>query len=82
VQNDWAEAAQADKENDGHSVSSVTEIKSFGLESADEMSFMNEINGSLESKAVAIAAEEFWAGRWALWMDDLLVRTVMMICMH
>jgi hypothetical protein len=27
VQNDWAEAAQADKENDSHSVSSVTEIK-------------------------------------------------------
>src|SRR5271163_665330 len=25
VQNDWAEAAQADKENDGHSASSVTD---------------------------------------------------------
>lgn len=56
VQNDWAEAAQADKENDGHSVSSVTEIKSFDLETTDEMSFTNEINGSLKSKAVAVAA--------------------------
>lgn len=53
---DWAEAAQADRGNDGHSVSSVREIKSFDLGNTDEMSFTNEINGSLESKAVAVAA--------------------------
>ena len=36
VQKDWAEAALADKENDGHWTSPVTGIKSFALENTDE----------------------------------------------
>jgi hypothetical protein len=56
VQNDWPEAVRANTENDGHSTSSVTEIKSFALEIINEMSFRNEIIGTLESNAVAVAA--------------------------
>jgi hypothetical protein len=82
VQNDWAEAAQADKENDGRSVSSVTDIKSFDLENTDEMSFTNSMVVRSRKLWLLRLRRNFGAGWWVLWMDDLLVRTVMIICMH